>query len=84
MGSDPLRHGPAILERGRELVLGGKPVVHRDDDALGPGGEAARDHVLGIEIADDEAAAMEIGDHRKRPCPFRGIDTHRNFARRAR
>ncbi len=62
---DPGGRGEAILDRGREFVLGRQAVVDRDDGAAGGIGEMAAERVVRFDIADDPAAAVEIDQHRQ-------------------
>ena len=69
----PLRGRPAVVERRRIVVLRSEPVVHRDDDALGPAGERARDPVVRVEAADHIAAAVEVDESPLRLGRVRGL-----------
>ena len=46
-------------------MLGSKAIIHGGDDAPSRIGEVAAEAVVGIEIADDTAAAMEVDEPRK-------------------
>ena len=60
------RAGPGVFDGGGEGVLGGEPVVHREDRGPGGVGEEAADPVVGLEVADHPAAAVEIDEQRRR------------------
>src|SRR6185503_20734084 len=57
-----------------------------DDPATAFIGELAADPVMRLEVADDEAAAVEINEHRQwiGAGRDRGVDADRNFATRTR
>ena len=46
-------------------MLGREAVVDRHDEHLGEGAELATQHVVGVQISDDEAAAVEVEDGRQ-------------------
>ena len=48
-----------VLDRGRESVLGGKPVIHRDEAAARGLRQRRGDAIMGLDTAADHAAAME-------------------------
>ncbi len=59
---DPDQRVPRVLERRGERVLGGKPVVDRDESTSGALGEHPAHRVVGVEIADRPAAAVDVED----------------------
>ena len=59
VGGNPFRRGDGVVDGGGEFVLGREAVIDRDHDQLALMGELAADHVMGIEIADHPAAAVE-------------------------
>ena len=59
---DPAPCGVCVFVCGGEFVFWGEAVVDRNDAGAGGVGQATGDHVVAVEIADDEAAAVEI-DH---------------------
>ncbi len=61
---DPGRRSPGVVERRREAVLGGEPVVDRADDAAGEAGERRADAVVRDQAAQHPAAAVEVHEHR--------------------
>ena len=59
VGGEPADRGDAVIEPGRELVLGGQAVVDaRDHEAAGLG-EPPAGAVVAVEAADDPAAAVD-------------------------
>jgi hypothetical protein len=52
-------------------VLGGHPVVDRDDDCAGGVAELAAEDVVGVEVADRPAAAVVVDERGKRARPGR-------------
>ena len=54
--------GERVVGRGRERMLGREPVVHGAHDRAGARRDLAAQRIVGLEIADDEAAAVEIDD----------------------
>ena len=63
---DPPRGRLAIVGRGGEGVLGREAVIDRDHRQPGLGGDLAAEAGVGIEVADDEPAAVEEHDRRPR------------------
>jgi len=63
---DPLDRGVAVFETGRESELGGEAVLDRDDDAGGQVGEGPAGVVVGLDAADDPAAAVVVDEDRER------------------
>ena len=61
---NPFGRGDAVLDRGREFVLGRQAVIDRDDRAAGGIGQMAAHRVVAFEIADDPAAAVEKDQRR--------------------
>src|SRR5580700_6005268 len=59
---DPRSRREAILDRCRKFVFRSEAVIDRDDDASRPIGKMAAEAVMGVEIADDPAAAMEVDE----------------------
>ncbi len=57
--TDHSQGGERVVDRGRELVLGREPVVDAHDDDPGPVGQHPALVVVGVEVADHEAAAVE-------------------------
>ena len=55
-----------LATRSRELVLGRQPIGDRDHAAAAGIGEQAAQAFMGLEVADDKAAAMEIDERRQR------------------
>ena len=84
VGRDPFRRGDGVVDGGGEFVLGREAIVDRDHDQLALIGELAADDVVGVEIADHPAAAME--EHQAGARPFvlpqllRHIDARRDRA----
>jgi hypothetical protein len=71
---DPPGGSVAVFGRGRELVLGGEPVVNRDDDARSVVGKIAAGDVLVFEVADDPAATVVEDERGERAAGCRAID----------
>ena len=63
----PADGGQAVVDGGRERVLGRQPVVDGDDRDAAGRGQGADGAVVGVEVADDPAAAVEVHEHRPRP-----------------
>jgi hypothetical protein len=66
----------------RERMLGRQAIVHRQHADTGIEGKAAAMAVMGVEVADDEAAAVEVDEarrHRRSAC--RRIEPARHIAR---
>ena len=80
----PAGRGPGVVDGGRKLVLRRQAIVDGQDDGPRAVAERATDHVLGIEIADDPAAAVEEDDDRERPRADGGIDAAGQGTARAR
>ena len=59
MVGGPFGRGDAVLDGGGKAVLGREPVIDGEHQQLAFMGELAADHVMGLEIADHPAAAME-------------------------
>jgi hypothetical protein len=49
-----------VVVAGRERVLGGEAIVHRQDPEARIGGQPAAMAVMGLQVADGETAAVEI------------------------
>ncbi|BBN48886.1 hypothetical protein JPH1_33610 [Mycobacterium avium subsp. hominissuis] len=82
----PKRCGPSIFDRGWVGVFGGQPVVHRHHDRPGADRVLAGRAVVGVQVADDETAAVEVQHHRRRATlgmDWRPIDPDRDRALRA-
>ena len=67
----PLERGRRVLDGGRERVLRSHPVVHGQHGHAGVAGEEAADALARHEVADHEAAAVEVEEH-----PFPGSLGH--------
>src|SRR5438132_2886999 len=82
-----LRPGPAIrrqavLDRGRELVLGRQPIVDGHDEHTRVLGQPRAEAVMRLEIALNPAAAVEVRDGGlRRLRGARGVDARGNLAR---
>src|SRR5262249_52702926 len=72
----PGRDRLAVLEAGRERVLGREPVLHRDHGCAGAVREFTRDVVHEADAADAEPATVEVDDEARR-CLVVLVDTHR-------
>ena len=72
VGAGPGEGGPGVLDRGREGMLGRQPVVDREHRRPGRGGEEAADAVVGVEVADHPAAAVEVDRAAAAACRARG------------
>ena len=64
----------AILDPGREFVLGREAVIDRDDDASRAGAQIAAHAVMRVEAAQHKAAAVKEHQQRKRARAVRRID----------
>src|SRR3546814_2998375 len=61
---DPARGGEGVLHGGREPVLRPHAVVDGNHRPAGPVGQMPTDAVMGVDVADHPAAAMEIDEDR--------------------
>ena len=55
----PFGRGDAVLDGGGKAVLGRQPIIDGEHQQLAFMGELAADHVMGLDVADHPAAAME-------------------------
>ena len=74
LGVQERQRGVAVVQAGRVRVLGGQPVLDRHHDRAGVDGHERRAGVLGLDAADDEAAAV---DHARCPAPATAADPGR-------
>ena len=74
MGDRPLQGGQGVVDRGGELVLGGEAVVDAHDDHAGLIGQYPALVVVGVEVAHDEAAAVEEDRDAERGVVRGGVD----------
>lgn len=58
----PVEHRGALSQRGREAMLGGQAVVQREQAEPACGDEIPADRVVGIQVAENEAAAVDVDD----------------------
>jgi len=65
----PARGRDAVVHRGGETMLGSHAVVHRDHGAAGGNGQLAAQRVVGVQVADHPATAVEVHQHRRRGLP---------------
>ena len=65
MLADPLERGPAVVDAGRERVLGCQPVVDGHHDGLRADGVRASDRVVGVQITERKTPAMVEDDDRQ-------------------
>ena len=72
--------GIAVFRRAGELGLRGQPVVHGDYHAFGAGTEVTGRCVGRFQVSNHPAAAVEPGQYRERPRPFRSVDSHGDIA----
>ena len=63
----PLVARPAVVETGREAVLGREPVVHREHPHARPLGQQPAGRVVGVQVAVDHPAAVQEDQQRRRP-----------------
>ena len=84
MVAHPLRRDFGVVDRCREPVFRRQAIADVDDDRTGLIGDARGMGVMGIEAADDPAAAMEINHRARRVPALRTDDADRNLAARAR
>ena len=84
VGVQPVEGSDGVVRCRREWVFGCQAVVHGHHPHARPGAQAATDPLVGVEVADDEAATVEV-DHR--PCLASDVlgfvDPNRNVATRA-
>jgi len=72
MLGQPGQRGVAVLDRRREAVLGGEPVVHRHDHGPDRTGQVGVQAVVGVQVADREAARVH-GQDAGQPGPPLGL-----------
>ena len=60
----PRKRGDAVLNRGREGVLGREAIVEREDGRAGVVAKRAAEYVMRVDVAEDTAAAMDEKDRR--------------------
>ena len=63
---EPVQRRHAVDEGGREGVLRRAPVVHGQHGAAGAVGQATALGVVGLEVAEDEPAAVQVDQRRQR------------------
>ena len=56
---------PGVLGRGREFVRRRQTVIQRDHSRAGQPAQLAAQHIVGIDAAQGEAAAMKVQQHRQ-------------------
>jgi hypothetical protein len=82
--SKPAIRGNAVVDRGRELVLGGQTVVDGDHHHVSVLREPRAQAVMCFQIALYPAAAVEVRHRRlQRTTGARGVDARGNLTRRA-
>jgi hypothetical protein len=62
MAQEPLRRRERIVDGRGERVLGSQPVVDGAHDRSGACRNLPAQGIVGLEVADDEAAAVEVDD----------------------
>ena len=62
----PLGRREAVVERGREAVLGRAAIVHRRHAPAARRAEPAAEAIVGVEVAGHPAAAVEERQRRQR------------------
>ena len=67
LSEQPAQRGVDVVGRGREPVLGRPPVVDGEHRRAGPVGEPAGLAVVGVDVAEHEAAAVQ--EHARAPRP---------------
>jgi hypothetical protein len=72
----PVQHRVGVVEGGREPVLGGQAVGHRDHHRAGTVRDPGGPRVLGVEGAHDPSAAVQPDDGALRQ--VRAVDPHRH------
>ena len=79
MFSQPLHDRPAIVDRGRKLLFGCESVVERQHRCATAQTQLPAQTVMGFQIADGEAAAMQVKQQRQ-SVGCRGIEPCRQRA----
>ena len=74
VGGDPCRRGDGVIDGGRKFMLGRQAIIDGDNDELTFVGQLAAHHIVGIEIADHPAAAMEKHQAGARPPALRSFN----------
>ena len=64
---------PAVIERGGEAVLGSVPVVHRHDERVAAHAQVPAQRIVGVGVAENPAAAVEVDDDGMRTRARRSI-----------
>ncbi len=80
----PAQGGEAVVRRGGEGVLRRQAIVDRHGDAAGLHGEDPRHLVVGVQVAQDEAAAVHEHQHRQVVLGVRPVDAQLDVAARPR
>ena len=73
----PGEHGVRVVQGGREPMLRGPAVAHRDHHRAGAVRDPDGPRVLGLEVTHDKAAAVQPDDGALRT--LRAIDPHRHI-----
>jgi hypothetical protein len=84
VGRRPQRGRVRVLDRGRPAVLGGQPVVDRDDHRRGGRGQGPAQRVVAVQGPHHPAAAVEEDHDRERRGALGGVDPHRQLPGRPR
>ncbi len=81
VGPGPLDGGAGVLDGRGEGVLGGQPVVDREDATAALPGEVPAEPVVGGDAPQDVPAAVEEDDGRERAVRVREVEADVEFAR---
>ena len=85
MLGDPAHRGQRVVDGRGPRVLGREPVVDGDDHDVGAAADPAAGLVVGVEVADHEAAAVEVDQQRsatRRCFTRRSVDPRRPLGHR--
>ena len=77
---DPLCGGVGVFSGGGIAVFGRQAVIDGDDGAADAVGQRAADGVVGVQVADDPAAAVVVDDGRQRGFGEHRVETDRDLA----
>ena len=68
VGQHPAQHRQGVVDGSGKAVLGGQAVIDGQHGAVRSIGHLPAQRVMGVEIADDPTAAVQVEGERYRPC----------------
>ena len=78
MVAGPVDRGERVVDGGRVGRLRAEPVVDREHRDVGIAAEPSAGLVVGVEVADDEPAPVQVDQRRPRPLPCRPVQPGRD------